>query len=182
MTGESIPESLCGNPEALITPRGFTEKRPCGFWESEGLGWCNSKDFNDWIAAYKTRIDRGLSQFKDLVKWKKTKLLELTEEEKGYGILLEEHKFLWKALQEQSYKTKDMSSQDYAKYISDVIVKAKELNCLIEDIQTAIVNADGLFKPTGILEGSRQKPTSTWTYAGYGAGLIAALWVYKKIS
>lgn len=180
MSDESIPESLCGNPDALITPRGLSEKKPCGFWESEGLGWCNSKDYNDWIAAYKMRIDRGTAQFKDLVKWKKTKLMDLNDEEKGYGILIEEHKLLFKALQEQSYKVEDMTSQQYSKRISDVIVKAKELNCLIEDIQTAIVNADGTLKPTGIVEGSRQTP-KIGTYVGYGVAGLAALWLYNRI-
>lgn len=181
MAEESIPESLCGNPDALVTPRGLTKKKPCGFWESEGLGWCNYKDYNDWIAAYKMRIDRGLAQYKDLVKWKEKKLVALTEEEKGYEFLLNEHKTLYKALQEQSYKTKDMPSQEYAKRIADVMVKADELLCTIEDIQQAIVNADGTLKPTGIIEGSR-KETKLGTYVGYTAAALAALWLYKQVS
>lgn len=181
MAEESIPESLCGNPDALITPRGLSEKKPCGFWESEGLGWCNSKDYNDWIATYKSRLDRGLAQYKDLIKWKEKKLIALTEEEKAYGMLLEDHKLQYKALQEHSYKTEDMSSQQYSKRISDIIVQAKELNCLIEDIQNAIVNADGVLKPTGIIEGSR-KETKIGTYVGYGLAGFAALWFYKKIT
>lgn len=177
----SIPESLCGNPDALVTPRGLTKKKPCGFWEAEGLGWCNSKDYTDWIAAYKLRLDRGISQYKDLVKWRDKKLTALTEEEKAFGMLLDDHKLQYKALQEHSYKTDDLTSQQYAKRISDIIVQAEELNCLIEEIQQAIINADGKIKPTGIIEGSRQE-SKTFKYAGYGAAALVGLIIYKKLT
>ena len=30
-----MAEPLCNNPNALVTPRGLTFKKPCGLWEAE---------------------------------------------------------------------------------------------------------------------------------------------------
>ncbi len=177
-------ESLCNNPDALITPRGLTLKKPCGFWEAEGWGWCNAKDYNDWLAAYKIRIDVAISQMKDLKKVKKAKLMELSEHEQLADAKIKEHVLMFKELQEAAYKDEgNFSSQEYAKKITDITTLASDLNCLIEhDIQSGIESADGIVKPTGLIAGSRKESPGIGTYLGYGVGAATIIFLYKKLS
>lgn len=177
-----MAEALCNNQDALVTPRGLTFKKPCGFWEAEGLGWCNAKDYNDWIALYKTRIDAAKSQMNQLKKLKKGKNIELSGEEVQAVAELIEHEDLWKELQQSSFKDADFSSQQYSKKISDIYNMANNVNCMIEHvIQAGIEGAGGTIKETGLISGSRNG-TSTGTYIGYGVAAVAAYWVWKQVS
>ena len=178
-----MAEPLCNNPNALVTPRGLTFKKPCGLWEAEGLGWCNAKDYNDWIEAYHIRIDAAKSQMKDLVRIKKNKNIPLTEEELQAQAAILEHDSLYKELQQSSYKDIDFTSQQYAKKISDIKVAAMNVNCLIQNIIQAGIEGTGETpKQTGIIEGSVGGGTSTATYIGYGAAGIAAYWLWRQFS
>jgi len=178
-----MAEPLCNNPNALVTPRGLTFKKPCGLWEAEGLGWCNAKDYNDWIEAYRIRIDAAKLSMKQLQKVKKAKNLALTEEEVQAQAELIEHEDLYKELQQSSYKDVDFTSQQYAKKISDIKTAAMNVNCMIENvIQAGIEGAGETPRETGLISGSREEGTSTGTYLGYTAAAIGAYWVWRQLS
>lgn len=177
-----MAEPLCNNPNALVTPRGLTFKKPCGLWEAEGLGWCNAKDYNDWIEAYRIRIDAAKQSMKQLLKIKKAKNIALTEEENQAQIELIEHEDLYKELQQSSYKDVDFTSQQYAKKISDIKTAAMNVNCMIENvIQAGVEGAGETPRETGLISGSRGG-TSTATYIGYGVAAVGAYWLWKQIS
>jgi hypothetical protein len=177
-----MAEALCNNPAAMITPRGLTPEKPCGFWEAEGLGWCNDKDLNDWIAVYRTRIDAAKSQMRDLEKLKKIKLLDLSPEEALAKAEIAEHELIFKAIQEASYKGEKLTSQQTSKKISDILVQAQNLNCMIENvIQAGIEELGGTLRPTGLIAGSRTSG-NTGTYVGWGLAALLGFYAYNKLA
>lgn len=182
-----MAENLCNNKQALVTPRGLTPTKPCGFWESEGWGWCNKKDYVDWLIKYKIIIDAAASQLKDLKKarenspWKNT-AGSLTEEELAVEASIQEHKSLFKSLQEEDNKDEGkLSSQEYSKKITIVIGFAVDLLCKIENvIQAGIEAVDIPLKPTGLIEGSRTE-LGIGSKIGYGVAGLALLILYKRM-
>lgn len=177
-----MAENLCGNKEALVTSRGLTPEKPCGFWESEGWGWCNRKDYTDWLSKYKMIIDAAFSQMKELKKARKDKASDLTPEELTAEAEIQEHKNLFKALQEENNKDEGkLPSQEYSLRITKVIGFASDLLCKIEQIiQAGIEAVDVDLKPTGLIEGSRNQ-MGIGSKLGIGAGLLTAFIIYKRM-
>jgi hypothetical protein len=177
-----MAENLCGNKEALVTSRGLTPEKPCGFWESEGWGWCNRKDYVDWLAKYKIIIDAAFAQMKELKKARKDKASDLTPEELTAEAEIQEHKNLFKALQEENNKDEGkLPSQEYSLRITKVIGFASDLLCKIEQIiQAGIEAVDVDLKPTGLIEGSRNQ-MGIGSKLGIGAGILTALVIYKRM-
>lgn len=177
-----MAENLCGNKKALVTPRGLTPEKPCGFWESEGWGWCNRKDYTDWLAKYKIIIDTAASQLKELKKARKDKISDLTQEELMVEAEIQEHKNLFKTLQEENNKDEGkLSSQEYSLKITKVIGFASDLLCKIEQVlQAGIEAVDVDLKPTGLIEGSRNE-IGIGSKIGYGVAGLALLILYKRM-
>ena len=177
-----MAENLCENKLALVTPRGLTPLKPCGFWESEGWGWCNRKDYVDRIIKYKMIIDAAVSQMRDLKKARKEKMSDLTQEELEAEALIQEHKNLFKSIQEEDNKDEGkLSSQEYSKKITIIIGFATAVLCLIENvIQAGIEAVDVDLKPTGLIEGSRNQ-IGIGSKIGYGVAGLALLILYKRM-
>jgi len=174
-----MPEQLCQNPKALLTPRKLSPSKPCGFWESEGVGWCNKKDYLDWITAYKIRIDAAKTQFKDLEKLKVIKGLPLTSFDKEIETSIKLHSEDYKKFYSEAQGEMNLTSEQFSQKISDIIQRMNELVCTIESIQTIIEDFDGTPKATGLVYGTRG--TGFLTYAAWGLGILAALKVISKI-
>lgn len=177
-----MAENLCGNEQALVTPRGLTKTKPCGFWESEGWGWCNRKDYLDWLIKYKIIIDTDQSQMKHLKKARKDKFSDLTQEELEAEAKIQLNLNLFKSLQEEDNKDEGkLSSQEYSKKITTVIGLANEMLCLIEhEIQAGIEAVDVDLKPTGLIEGSRNQ-VGIGSKIGYGLAGLGLLILYKRM-
>ena len=179
-----MAENLCGNKEALVTSRGLTPEKPCGFWESEGWGWCNRKDYTDWLAKYKIIIDAASDQMKDLKKARKIKSLNLTSEVLEAEAEIQEHENLFNALQLENNKDEGkLSSQEYSLRITKVMGFAADLLCKIENVIQAGIESwevDFKIKPTGLIEGSRNQ-MGIGSKLGIGAGLLTAFIIYKRM-
>lgn len=176
-----MAENLCNNPKALITPRGLSLERPCGFWEAEGWGWCNRKDYNDWLAKYRIIIDSAEDQMRDLKKIKKEKAASLTDEELMAEASIQLHKELFGSLQKESNKDDGkLSSQEYDKKIKEVITQSGELLCTIENVIQSGIEDYGKIKPTGLVEGSRNA-MGTGAKIGYAAAAVVGLILYKRM-
>lgn len=177
-----MAENLCNNPKALITPRGLSREKPCGFWEAEGWGWCNRKDYNDWLAKYRIIIDSAEAQMRDLKKARKEKGSSLSEEELMAEAAVKLHKDLFASLQEEANKDEGkLSSQEYDQKIKKIITQSTEVLCLIENvIQSGIEGLDVNIKATGLIEGSRTD-MGTGAKIGYAAAALVGLILYKRL-
>lgn len=155
-------EALCENSDAMITYRGFTPGTPCGIAESYGLGWCNRKNFNDWLEKLRKTLNAADTQWTNLTKLYMSKSKTFSDEEKEILSNITSYKTNYNVY--NKVNKEDLSSKDVAEYIAKMITDIGDLNCIIEKgIQQRIIDNGGVVTPTYLVKAKRGEGSATGT-------------------
>ncbi len=155
-------EALCENPDAMITYRGFTPETPCGVAESWGVGWCNRKNFNDWLEKLRKTLNAADKQWASLTKLYMSKGKSFSDEEKEILNTITKYKTNYNVY--DKVNKEDLSSKDVAEYIAKMITDIGHLNCIIEEgIQQRIIDNEGVVTPTYLVKAKRGEGSATGT-------------------